>query len=108
MVAAMVYFGSGKTSRAVKIGYTEGEPERRLRALQTGSPERLELVAVVDADREFEQGLHHHLRAHRNHGEWFAPVPEVLEIVDRAAKIYRLTAGLRELATPPASESIGV
>lgn len=55
-------------SQRVKIGQS-ANPKARLRQLQTASPERLELAAVLDHVSEAE--LHSALACYRTHGEWF-------------------------------------
>lgn len=80
----MIYFIRGRESGRIKIGYTAGDPERRLAALQTGSSEVLELVVAVDGDQQRERALHRQLAAARLTGEWFSPTLEVLSMVDAA------------------------
>jgi hypothetical protein len=58
----------------VKLGIS-GDPERRLRQLQTGHAQRLHLhhmepVAATQA-RLYEGLLHRAFNHHRLHGEWF-------------------------------------
>ena len=54
-----------------KIGRTGGDARARLQRLRTTSPVPLELVLVLDHPL-WEDVLHHHYRAQRRHGEWFA------------------------------------
>lgn len=58
-----------------KFGFSR-EPERRLRALQTGSADPLFLIECIsvpeDRARELEAQLHAEIGQHRRlHGEWF-------------------------------------
>lgn len=57
-----------------KVGISK-DPERRLRALQTGHPHKLKIHTVkptsADKTKLLESVIHHHLRLHRTHGEWF-------------------------------------
>ncbi len=62
----------------IKIGRTASDPKKRLRELQTGSPEPLRIVHVFDGDHERE--LHDRLSAYRLHGEWFRP--DALPLID--------------------------
>lgn len=55
----------------VKIGYTTGNPEARLRALQTGSPVVLRVWAYADGTPELEAAFHAAFDPLRSHGEWF-------------------------------------
>jgi Meiotically up-regulated gene 113 len=54
----------------VKIGSTYQAPERRLRALQTGSPVPLRLVKVLEG-AHLEVQLHARYAPFRTRGEWF-------------------------------------
>lgn len=64
-----IYFITDGT--AVKIGWTNRKPERRLIALQLGNPRDLEIIATVDGDRDDEQWLHSFLSEFHLRGEWF-------------------------------------
>lgn len=56
----------------VKIGHTNGPVERRVRALQTGNPRRISVVAqIFDAGPEVERLIHHQLAKWNTTGEWF-------------------------------------
>jgi hypothetical protein len=67
-----------------KIGVTQ-DPRRRRTALQTGSPDRQILVAMVClplvAARKLEHVLHERYDAHRIAGEWFGFAPPVVAAV---------------------------
>jgi hypothetical protein len=55
-----------------KIGYcATGALARRLRDLQSGSPVRLELVALANGGTQLEALWHQEHREHRRHLEWF-------------------------------------
>ncbi|TXH10350.1 MAG: GIY-YIG nuclease family protein [Hyphomicrobiaceae bacterium] len=56
----------------VKIGFTSGDPMKRLKALQTGSPFRLFLFGSCPATRDGEREVHDLLQRYRLHGEWFS------------------------------------
>lgn len=60
-----------KAGRSVKIGYTTGDPERRLRELQTANPRKLVLLAAIPGSREDEVRLHKKFDSDRVTGEWF-------------------------------------
>lgn len=81
-----VYLIKHPGDNAVKIGYTDGDPMRRLRSMQTGSASLLELVATIpDAPLQVEKDLHHqfnHLRI-RHNGEWFTDDPSIHAAFER-------------------------
>jgi len=55
----------------IKIGYTAGEPARRIAQLQTGQPQRIKLLGTIPGDMDAESGLHTELAPFRGSGEWF-------------------------------------
>ena len=62
-----------------KIGFS-GNPEKRLKKLQTGNSSELILVHTVEVPenrvKDFERQIHNELRIHRIRGEWFNIKPE--------------------------------
>lgn len=74
-VGTIYYIGDGDGH--VKIGYTGGRAEDRMRALQTGTPARLRLLATQPGTMQEERALHRrfgHARVRRD-GEWFRMTP---------------------------------
>lgn len=72
-----VYFLKSEESGRIKIGYTAGAPVDRMKALQTGTPERLRLLVFVPGTMATEASLHDKFRGERIVGEWFAPSDEL-------------------------------
>jgi hypothetical protein len=71
----------------VKIGYA-ADVHRRLIAIQTGSPLRLRIVAVMDGAQETEAAMHIRHRAARiDGGEWFRFTADIA--ADIAANPFR-------------------
>ena len=60
---------------ACKIGFTSGNPADRLKSLQTGNPNRLELVGSVEGERFLEDLAHMRFESCRLEGEWFRMNP---------------------------------
>lgn len=56
----------------MKIGLS-GDPEKRLRSMQSGSPVPLVLLHTEAGDFEREMELHHRFDLYRVRGEWFYP-----------------------------------
>ncbi len=55
----MIYFAQAGHDGPVKIGHTkEATPKSRMLGLQSGSPEPLRLLAVIEGDRYEEEALH--------------------------------------------------
>jgi len=66
-----VYFIADKKAGAFKIGITRNV-NKRLKALQTASPNKLEVIEVIEnATHYTEQRLHELYKASRLNGEWF-------------------------------------
>jgi len=75
----MIYFATARDIGRFKIGYAR-DPQKRIEALQTGCPAKLEIECVVEGGYDLEAKLHQVFRKYRTHGEWF----ELNEIVDMA------------------------
>lgn len=77
-----VYFIQGEGADAlVKIGYSR-DVDQRFAELQKYCPVKLTLLVAVRGDLFLEKWFHERFSAHRAHGEWFRPVPELLEMVE--------------------------
>jgi hypothetical protein len=94
------YIMSSETGR-MKIGYTKGKPEKRLRALQTGSPTKLSIVAIHPGTPNTERDLHNKFKEERAHGEWFDISDE---LIVHCAEVYSLLIAIAkaEGREPPA------
>lgn len=83
----MIYFIQDSGTLAIKIGYTAGDsPEARRKALQTGNPSPLVLLAAAEGDTTDEAALHRRFAEARIGGEWFRPVPELITTIIAAAR----------------------
>lgn len=56
---------------SVKIGFTKGDPRKRLKQLQTGSPTKLVLCGWYPGTQGQERELHQQLAKYNLTGEWF-------------------------------------
>jgi hypothetical protein len=79
---------SDKYDAPIKIGFSKN-PRARLAELQTGNPQKLEIIVDVAGGRELEDGIHRELGAFRLWGEWFEPCWEVLKLIE----MYQLHVG---------------
>lgn len=79
----LVYF-IGCQQHSVKIGFTT-QLDIRLAALQNSSPVPLAVLAIVEAAPSLEREYHARFAAHRLHGEWFEPHPDILAEIERLA-----------------------
>lgn len=91
------YILSGENGR-IKIGFTKGDPGKRLRALKTGSSTRIGIVAVHPGTQELERQLHERFAADHAHGEWFEMSDATLL---HLAETFSLSRGLFAIAGEP-------
>ena len=78
-----VYFIASEDLASVKIGYTKEDPDKRLKALQTGNPDVLILLASVEGETSLERELHSRFRELHVRGEWFRLEGELEAYIDR-------------------------
>jgi len=78
-----IYFVQAESGGPIKIGFA-ADVFARLADLQSASPLTLRLLAGRSAEFWQEKRLHERHKAHRLHGEWFAPHDDVLRDVAAA------------------------
>ena len=76
-----VYFALDRDSGEIKIG-TSKKVRSRMKNVARETKRSIVVMATVDGDREVEQSLHRRFRHARIRGEWFRPVPELLDYID--------------------------
>ena len=76
-----IYF-IGPEGGPIKIGYT-ANLTARLRSLRLANALPISLLASVEGPTRLEREYHRRFAAHRLHGEWFAPHPDILAEIDR-------------------------
>lgn len=76
-----VYF-IGQPCGSIKVGFTNGDPRLRVRALKYEMGVELKLLAAfsVPQAQQVEQELHSRLAAHRITGEWYAGTAAQVEL----------------------------
>src|SRR5258708_4315485 len=87
----MIYFIRDEATLFIKIGFTDGEVEARLQALQTGCPGVLVVLFHIEGSEQDETAWHERFANVRERGEWFRPVPELLLAI-MEAKVSHLEA----------------
>lgn len=87
----MIYFVRAIGSDHVKIGYTKdaASMNRRLKALQTGQPWKLEILRTVDGDMWLESWYHQLFHRERMNGEWFNYCPAMRDAVPDIETVLR-------------------
>jgi len=93
-MSGYVYFIADGEDGPIKIGYTKANPNLRLAQLQTGNPRKLELLFVMDGDRQWERSLHDNLADYRLAGEWFTRSQKVVDVLEGFRSIYQIVDGL--------------
>ena len=77
-----LYFIQEGDAGAIKIG--RGDAPSRIKALQTGNPRELTLLATIE-NAGFQEAFWHRLfNEWRIRGEWFSPAPCLLECIEAA------------------------
>ncbi|MFF9982865.1 GIY-YIG nuclease family protein [Streptomyces erythrochromogenes] len=66
-----VYVAGNFFSGVVKIGFTGGDPQARVAALQTGNPHKLRVLDAYCGEAWLERALHKYFEHRRMNGEWF-------------------------------------
>jgi hypothetical protein len=75
-----VYFVQESGAGFIKIGMSTNV-EMRMCALLQGMPHNLTLLATMPGANRVESLVHAHFRHARVRGEWFRPLPELLEYI---------------------------
>lgn len=79
----VVYFIQGEDGGLIKIGTTNNLKIRFLN-LQNSSPVKLKLLASANIFEYYSEiQMHEKFAKHRRHGEWFEPVPELLDFIKK-------------------------
>lgn len=85
-MTGFIYLIHSPAMNAVKIGYTGGDPAKRLRALQIGTADDLELIAAYPGSQR-QEAMHHEAFADlRLRGEWFRFDESIVDAVRHVAE----------------------
>lgn len=76
-----IYFIEMESEGWIKVGFTAGSAERRMAQLQTGQPRKLRLLGTIPGTLADEKSLHKEFDVYRGNGEWFEPVPELINVI---------------------------
>lgn len=68
----------------LKIGFTAGSAVSRVKGLQTGHPEKIDVAYELDGDERLERLIHRIFSHSRACGEWFHDRDDILKIVRRS------------------------
>jgi hypothetical protein len=82
----LIYFIRQDQTGAIKIGSTNNL-EKRVQALQTGSPYLLKPIGYITGTAKLEQKLHKQFQEFQLQGEWFQPHPRLLDFIEQKATV---------------------
>lgn len=73
-MAGYIYLIEDSNNNTYKIGVTKGEPEKRLKKLQTGNSSKLEIKYLYKCEYPYrlESMLHNHYKQFKELNEWFS------------------------------------
>lgn len=73
----------------IKIGYTKNNPNKRLKQLNTGSPNQLYLLGYIKGTKKDEDRLHKTFNEFkiRNNGEWFQSDETLISYINQVNEI---------------------
>jgi DNA-binding XRE family transcriptional regulator len=94
----MIYFI--KQGGYVKIGYSSLF-KKRLNQLQTASPVKLEVLALIKGEKQDEKKYHDKFKHINSNGEWFYYNDEIISFIDLLDKSLMWKYGLAENETTP-------
>ena len=90
-----VYFIKNSRTGSFKIGKSD-DPSLRLRELQTGNEDPLELIVSIPGDNVVERQFHAAFDELKIRGEWFRESPRLDTTIDRLHMLARLRAEIGE------------
>lgn len=83
-----IYFIEMEGLNLLKIGFTERDPQDRLKELQTANPHKLNLLLVMGGGLKQENALHLAFAHLRVEGEWFRLTPELQAYIAVARFVF--------------------
>ena len=98
--AGRIYYIACPETERMKIGFTRGSSEKRLRSLQTGSPTELRIFAEHPGFIEDERFIHEHFADTRVHGEWFQLNGRLFALLTYICWVAAVNARYRKQETP--------
>lgn len=81
----MIYFIQSGNSGPIKIGYVASKKrlQNRLKELQTGNSNKLNIINTTSGNLSVEQALHKKFQIERLSGEWFSPSQSLLNFLEQ-------------------------
>lgn len=84
MIGAVYFMRAGRRG-PIKIGWTRGSVHGRLRVVQLGCAEKIEIIKVIrGCSRSDEAEWHKRFAPNRMYGEWFSPTDMLMQAITAA------------------------
>lgn len=87
-----IYFA--ETADRIKIGIAQ-DVNARLRALQAGAAQPLNLIGSIKGNLRREQEIHNAIKQYRIKGEWYRDCPEVRATIQNCFNNFDLAEGIK-------------
>lgn len=84
----LVYFIESEGLGLIKIGKTKNDPRQRLSNLNTGNPDKLNIIGVLAGDDDTEKELHERFKHIRHKNEWFHGTEELRDFIEKNTVPY--------------------
>lgn len=72
-----------RVTKNIKIGFTTKEINYRLKQLQTGNENKLELIFYINGTHKIEKKLHKKFVNLKLEGEWFKESQEIYDYINQ-------------------------
>jgi len=92
-----VYLIEDVYNNTYKIGVTKGDPQTRLKKLQTGNSCKLEIKHLYECEYPYrlESMLHNHYKEYQEINEWFG-LPNINEFLDKCREFDNIISTLKD------------
>lgn len=92
-----VYLIEDMDSRTYKIGVTKGDPQTRLKKLQTGNSSKLLIKHLYECEYPYrlESMLHNHYKEYRELNEWYG-LPDINEFLNKCNEFNEIINSLKD------------
>lgn len=83
----MIYFIQAGNGGPIKIGYSKS-PKLRLKELQTGNPDLLKVLSIIDGSIAKEKEIHKKFSQFNIKNEWFFPAKALLDYIEIVSRRF--------------------
>ena len=83
-----IYFIQGEFGGTINIGYSKN-PKRRLKELQTGRPETLKILYIMECTENKKESIYELFKPSRLKGEWFMPDDYLIKEMKKISEEFK-------------------